>query len=71
VIQVLMVARSSRSRASSRATSCTRRRDQGHGRDELRRQLEGAPAAPAKTPHEEAPKSDDASSELERQLKQQ
>jgi TRAP-type mannitol/chloroaromatic compound transport system permease large subunit len=43
----------------------------GTGADELRRQLEGAPAAPAKTPAQEAPKSDDASSELERQLKQQ
>ena len=46
----------------------------GTGADELRRQLEGGPAAPVapKAPgKEEAPKSDDASSELERQLKQQ
>jgi len=43
----------------------------GTGADELRRQLEGAPAAPKAPPSQEAPKSDDASSELERQLKNQ
>ena len=46
----------------------------GTGADELRRQLEGAPAAPVapKAPgKEEAPKPDDGASELERQLKQQ
>jgi len=46
----------------------------GTGADELRRQLEGAPAAPVapKAPgKEEAPKPDDTASELERQLKQQ
>jgi tripartite ATP-independent transporter DctM subunit len=45
----------------------------GSGADELRRQIEGTPAAPAapKAPASQAPKSEDASSELERQLRQQ
>jgi tripartite ATP-independent transporter DctM subunit len=46
----------------------------GTGADELRRQLEGSPAAPVapKAPgKDEAPKPDDAASELERQLKNQ
>jgi tripartite ATP-independent transporter DctM subunit len=46
----------------------------GSGADELRRQLEGAPAVPAKAEKgkpAEAPKTEDAGSELERLLKQQ
>jgi len=46
----------------------------GSGADELRRQLEGKPAAPVApdaAKKEEAPKSEDAGSELERLLKQQ
>jgi hypothetical protein len=44
----------------------------GSGADELRRQLEGGlapPAAPKAPGKEEAPKPDDAASELERQLR--
>ena len=41
----------------------------GTGADELRRQLEGGMPAPPKAPAGEAPKPDDAASELERQLR--
>jgi tripartite ATP-independent transporter DctM subunit len=41
----------------------------GSGADELRRQLEGGMPAPPKAPAGEAPKPDDAASELERQLR--